>query len=74
MRIVIEKQIVFKGKELNLYDYYYECSNGYRLSPSFQSSIERINEHKQDIRDNTWHITYTYCNIYIHQNNNKGVN
>jgi hypothetical protein len=50
MKIIIDSQILNNGKKSNLYDYYY-VSNNQRISATFQASLDRINQIKEELKN-----------------------
>jgi hypothetical protein len=50
MKIVIESQMIHKGKKINLYNYHYTDSDNERISRTFQASLEKINEGKEHLK------------------------
>jgi len=50
MEIVIDSQIINKGKKSNLYNYYYILNNQ-RISAIFQASLDKINQIKRELKN-----------------------
>jgi len=50
MEIVIDSQIINKGKKANLYNYYYILNNQ-RISAIFQASLDKINQIKRELKN-----------------------
>ena len=51
MKIIIESPIYNNGKKTNLYHYYYVTDDNERISGTFQSSLDYINQRKKELKE-----------------------